>query len=92
MLYPVHGIKFNPVSKCFVSTAGGDGCVYFWDFVRKNKISTFKFGSQPVTASELCPEGKFFAFGLGYDWAKGIEGIGSVKPKVCVYQMQQKDH
>ena len=34
VLYPVHDMVFhpNPMGKGFVSTVGGDGFMYFWDF------------------------------------------------------------
>lgn len=34
VLYPVHDIGFHPSNQAegFVSTIGGDGFVYFWDF------------------------------------------------------------
>jgi len=33
----------------------------------------------------MCHEGKYFAIATGYDWAKGVEGIGSNKANISVY-------
>jgi len=41
VLYPVHDICFHPNNQAssFVSTCGGDGIIYFWDYKTKNKIT-----------------------------------------------------
>ena len=91
VLYPVHSLNFHGASKGFVSTAGGDGMMYFWDIAKKNRIRKFDFNKQPVTATRISHDGKHMAVALGYDWAKGIEFIGSFKPKICVYPLEQKD-
>ena len=93
VLYPVHDIGFHPnnMASGFVSTVGGDGFMYFWDYKQKNKLKTFSFNKQPVTRAELCHEGKYMALALGYDWSRGVEMIGSVKPKIFIYEMQEKD-
>lgn len=44
-----------------------------------------------MTKGVLCHEGKYFALALGYDWARGVEMIGSTKPKILVYEMKEKD-
>ena len=65
--------------------------MYFWDFAQKNKISSFPFENQPITRTEFCSEGKYLALALGYDWAKGVEGIQSTKTKIMIYPMGEKD-
>jgi len=91
MLYPVHAIGFHPKTKQFVFTAGGEGNIFFWDYGQKNKICTFSFKSVPVTRAKMSPDGQLLAYSLGYDWAKGIEGYMSYKPKVCVHIMQENE-
>lgn len=49
VLYPVHDVQFHPVAKGFVSTVGGDGMMYFWDYQQKNKIKTLNFKKEPIT-------------------------------------------
>lgn len=90
-LYPVHGIGFHPKSKNFVYTAGGEGNIYFWDYVAKNKIKGFDYKGVPVTKVKMSPDGLLMAYGLGYDWSKGIEGYMSHKPKLCVHVMQEAE-
>jgi len=91
VLYPVHSIGFHPKSKYFVYTAGGEGNVFFWDYNSKTKIKGFGFKSQPVTKVKMSPDGILLAYSLGYDWCKGIEGMGSYKTKVCCHIMQDSE-
>jgi len=90
-LFPVHGIGFHPKSKYFVYTAGGEGNIFFWDYNSKTKIKGFSFKSQPVTKVRMSPDGLLMAYALGYDWSKGIEGYGSVKPRICMHQMAENE-
>ena len=91
MLYPVHGIGFHPKAKNFVYTAGGEGNIFFWDYGAKNKITSFNYKGIPVTKVKMSPDGLLMAYALGYDWAKGIEGYMSCKPKLCVHIMQEQE-
>lgn len=91
MLYPVHGIGFHPAAKSFVYTAGGEGNIFFWDYSAKNKITGFSYGKVPVTRVKMSPDGTLMAYALGYDWAKGIEGYMSHKPKLAVHMMQESE-
>jgi mRNA export factor len=91
VLYPVHSIGFHPKSKYFVYTAGGEGNVFFWDYSSKTKIKGFGYKSQPVTKVRMSPDGALLAYALGYDWCKGIEGMGSYKTKVCCHIMQESE-
>lgn len=68
MLYPVHGIGSHPNVAQFVYTGGADGAVHFWDTNVKNKIKSFQFQA-PVTRMKMSPDGLYFAYALGYDWA-----------------------
>ena len=90
-LYPVHGIGFHPSSKHFLYTAGGEGNLFFWDYSAKNKIVSFHYDGVPVNKTKMSPDGALLAYSLGYDWAKGIEGYMSYKPKICVHMMQESE-
>ena len=90
-LYPVHGIGFHPKAKNFVYTAGGEGNIFFWDYQAKNKIVGFNYKNTPVTKTKMAPDGACLAYALGYDWAKGIEGYMSHKPKLCVHIMADNE-
>jgi len=91
MLYPVHAIGFHPKSKNFVYTAGGEGNMFFWDYGAKNKITGFSYKGVPITRAKMSPDGMLLAYSLGYDWAKGIEGYMSHKPKICCHIMQENE-
>jgi len=91
LLYPVHAIGFHPKSKNFVYTAGGEGSMFFWDYGAKNKITGFNYNRVPITRAKMSPDGLLLAYSLGYDWAKGIEGYMSYKPKVCCHIMQDNE-
>lgn len=88
MLYPVHAIGFNPKPNNFVFTAGGDGNIFYWDYIAKNKILTLSLKNIPVTKCKMSLDETLMAYALGYDWAKGIEGYMSVKSKVCAHVVQ----
>lgn len=76
-LYNVQGLGFNTRSKNFLYTAGGDGCLIYWDVKQKNKIYSNQFDA-PLTASAINSAGTVIAFGLGYDWAEGVWGLQKV--------------
>jgi len=86
VLYPVNSLGFNPRSNVFLFTAGGDGMLNFWDHKEKNKIKTFSFKGLPVTKGKVSHDGQMVAYGLGYDWQKGIWGLDqNVKPRIVVH-------
>ena len=90
-LFPVHGIGFHPKSKYFVYTAGAEGNLYYWDYNAKSKIKTFQFKGTPVTKVKMSPDGLLMAYAIGYDWSKGLEGIGSFKPRICCHILQENE-
>jgi len=81
-MYPVHAVELHPTDKRTYLTAGGDGDIFFWDFVKKIKLKTLSSRPIPVTAAKMSSDWKFLAYGVGYDWAKGIEGHQSVHSKL----------
>jgi len=74
-----------------VYTSGGEGKMYFWDRRQQVKATEFNFGGVPVTQAEFDPTGKYMAYSLGYDWARGIQGYMSQPPKICVHRIQEKE-
>lgn len=93
VLYPVHSILFNPRSNQFISTAGGDGTMSYWDYVKKNKAKGFNYNRVPVSAARISPKGQFMAYSLGYDWSMGVWGLDSVnyRPRICVHAIQENE-
>ena len=90
-LFPVHGAGFHPVSEKFVYTAGGEGSLFFWDFIVKNKIKEFKYSPLPITKAKVSPDGSLIAYGLGYDWAKGIVGDQSHRASVRAHAIEEAE-
>ncbi len=39
ILYPIHAVGLHPLNRDTYFTAGGDGCVNFWDIPARNKLS-----------------------------------------------------
>ena len=91
ILYPIHAVGLHPQNKKTYFTAGGDGTIIFWDIALKNKLSTLSLHPTPITAAKMSPDGKFLAYGVGYDWAKGIEGSKSIKTSLNFHFMQPAD-
>jgi len=91
-LYPVNTIGFHPYhGSDFVYTSGGEGSMYFWDIKQKQKTVDFNFDELPVTQAEFDPTGKYMAYSLGYDWARGIQGYMSQPSKICVHRIQENE-
>jgi len=56
----------------------------YWDLSNKNKIKEYFFSSRPITSGATSYDGKYLAFGLGYDWNRGIQGMGIFPPSIHV--------
>ncbi|KAJ1913146.1 RNA export factor gle2 [Mycoemilia scoparia] len=69
--HPVNVIRFNPQTGTF-ATAGADGMICFWDKVARSKTGSLEKLGSPVTAMAYSPDGRKFAYALGYDWGKGV--------------------
>ncbi len=65
--------------------------MFFWDSIRKGRIAEFDFKGNAITQAEIDPTGKYMAYSLGYDWARGIEGYMSQPSKVCVHELKEKE-
>jgi len=91
-LYQVNTIGFHPNRRGdFCYTAGSEGKMYYWDIQRKSKTAEFDFKGAPVSQAEIDPSGKFMAYALGYDWARGIGRYMSSGCRVCVHVLQNKE-
>jgi len=91
ILYPIHAVGLHPTNRKTYFTAGGDGDIIFWDLVSKNKLTTLSCRPMPVTAAKMSPDGSFLAYGVGYDWSKGIEGHQSFNSRLHFHEMQPND-
>lgn len=83
--YSVNSMQINHRGRSlWLSTTGSEGSVTFWDIEKKNKILNLTFDKAPVTTSQLSPDGQCMAFGLGYDWSRGLDGVGEYSSRVGV--------
>jgi len=93
LMYPMNTVSFHPGHKTwdFICTGGGDGKMFFMDMKKKNRIVDFDFHGVPVTQTRFDQSGRFLAYSLGYDWARGVSGYMSQPSKICVHVMQEKE-
>ena len=84
-MYEVSKCGFNGRSDHFLYTAGGDGMLIFWDLKAKNKVTSININN-PITASCINNNGMYIAIATGYDWSKGVWGLGEVnyKPRIGI--------
>lgn len=87
--YAVNCIAFNSAHGTF-ATGGSDSSVIFWDRFAKQCLKTFTGLDGPVTAVDFKQDGSLFAYATGYDWARGIDGAGTVPVKIS-YRVSSED-
>jgi mRNA export factor len=80
-IYAVNAISFHPTFGTF-ATAGADGAFFFWDKDYRNRLKPFTPCSAPISAASFNADGSLFAYGVSYDWSKGVE----------FYSPSQKNH
>ncbi|KAL4426606.1 hypothetical protein ABPG74_003069 [Tetrahymena malaccensis] len=90
-LYPINSIAFNIKNKHFLATLGADGKIIYWDYDRKNKIVEYQFSGRAISTGAITYDGEFLAFGLGYDWNQGIQGVGGYPPSIHVLRITDKE-
>lgn len=94
-LYGVNGVGFSKLTHHSMYTISSDGCLYFWDVVKKNKLTGYTVGDGiPITAADLSPDQQFLAIAVGYDWSLGAWGTGKckIRPRIFIHMMTQNDH
>jgi len=91
LLYPVHDIGFHQLNKGSIFTAGGEGAINFWDFLKKARTMNYEYKGVPVTRAKMNPDGTLLAYSNGYDWSLGIQGYMSHSSKVAVHVVQEID-
>jgi mRNA export factor len=86
-LFQINSLGFHGAHPNFLYSCGSNSISFFWDCVKKNKSAEFQYGGMPVSAADISPCGKLFAYGLGYDWSKGVWDLPNVKyrPMVSVH-------
>ncbi len=70
-VWAVNDVNFHPVHSATISTAGSDGCFFFWDLIAHQRLAMFPKRESAITATAFNRDGKVFAYAIGYDWAKG---------------------
>lgn len=94
-LYPVNAAGFSKLTWYSMYTASTDGNFYFWDIKAKNKLTVYTMTeNNPITAADLSPNHKFFAFAIGYDWSIGAWGTikYNVRPQIFIQELTERDH
>lgn len=93
-LFPVNGVGFSKMTHHSMYTISSDGCTYFWDTVKKNKLTGYTVGEFPISAADLNCDQTCFAFAVGYDWSLGVWGTAKYKfrPRIFIHIMTPNDH
>jgi len=86
-IFPVNTICFHPFGT--FSTAGADGAFSFWDKENKQRLKQFPAKEAPISASAFNAQGSIFAYAVGYDWSRGVDGVPN--PPVNYIGLQSVD-
>jgi WD40 repeat protein len=90
-LYPVTAVGFNPRYNWHCFTTGADGILNFWDYLSKSRTTQYSFNGRSISCARASTDGKYLAYGLGYEWSQGINGYGSGKTSVGVHPITSND-
>lgn len=82
-VWAVNGFCFNSKYNTFASY-GGDGTYTTWNKDTKSKYRSSETFPEPIVAADQTQDGQLLAYGIGYDWQKGAEGL---KEKVHVNKL-----
>lgn len=95
-VFAVNDIVFHPIFGTFV-TLGGDGTYVCWDKDVKQRLKVFPSQGNSIMCASFNPSGTLLAYGVGYDWSKGLEGA-EAKSKInhialhrCSEDMKRKE-
>ena len=91
-MFAVNKCGFNSRSENFLYTAGSDGGLNFWDLKVKNKITSTSLNNS-ITAASVNNNGQYLAFATGYDWSKGVWGLGEVSytPRIGIRTIKDNE-
>ena len=94
-LYSINACGFSKLSQYCMYTCGSDGHIYFWDTVRKLKLTSYIVSENiPICSADLSANQQLFAFSTGYDWSQGVWGTArcKIRPNIYIHQMTRADH
>ncbi len=81
----LNDIKFHPKHGT-MATVGSDGTFSLWNNATRKKLNTSLLMPQPVTSCCFSHDGQIFAYSVGYDWAKGVDGFNNPgEKKSCIF-------
>jgi len=88
-VYAVNNICFHKQFGTF-ATSGSDGTYVFWDKDSKHRLKLFERMPNSITTATFNRDGRIYAYALGYDWSKGMEGYDKSKPhQIYVHGVQE---
>lgn len=94
LIYPVNCVSFFPGESSGVfATGGGNGICNFWDKDTRQRYREFPALKLPVTACNFSADGRIFAYGVGYDWAKGAAEYNpsTMQPYILLHAVQEDE-
>ncbi|KAI6347735.1 hypothetical protein MCOR25_010895 [Pyricularia grisea] len=71
-VWTVNDAAFNPRDSDVLSTAGSDGTFVFWNIASRSRLCFFPALPGAITATSFSPDGRLFAYAVGYDWSRGF--------------------
>jgi mRNA export factor len=71
-IFSVNALAFHGPYGTF-ATCGSDGTYVYWDKDSKQRLKLFNKLPNAITCAQFNTAGTMFAYGVGYDWSKGID-------------------
>ena len=94
-LYSINACGFSKLSQYCMYTCGSDGQIYFWDTVKRSKLTSYIVSENiPICSADLSANQQLFAFSTGYDWSLGVWGTAKckIRPNIYIHAMTRADH
>ncbi|KAB5570831.1 WD40-repeat-containing domain protein [Coniochaeta sp. 2T2.1] len=91
-IYSVNAVAVHPTVKGCVATAGSDGSYRFWNAELSTHNRSYSDVGSPITACAFDCTGLWFAYAVGYDWAKGCyHNEASIPTRLVLHRVSKDD-
>jgi len=87
--YPVNAVGLNSILLNVCFSAGRNGEIRFFDYIRNGYLGRITNNNIPVSDAKMSPCGKYLAYATGYDWSIGIEGDKRYKSQLKIVPLKQ---